>query len=140
MSANSRQVGGDHYGPGISLQHWDVCELHGIGYLESAATKYISRHTRKGKSEEDLEKAWHYMDKLMELHQQGRREPRGHAPQYVIDKWALSIRLGPTEKAICSILMQDWCEASLAEARRMLSHLMLQHTVDLEEEKRAKHS
>ena len=38
MTANDRQIGGDHYQ--AELQHWDFIELNGLGYLEACATKY----------------------------------------------------------------------------------------------------
>ncbi len=60
-----RQVGGDHYS--AEYQHWDwVTELR-MCYLLGNATKYVSRHRRKGRSEEDLRKAVSYYRKMIEL-------------------------------------------------------------------------
>lgn len=64
MSANSKQVGGDHY-KGKLVEHWDFVLMHNIPYLEAVAMKYIMRHTQKG-GREDLQKAIHYIEKLIE--------------------------------------------------------------------------
>lgn len=64
MSANDRQVGGDHYKS--EYIHWDLVILTGMGYLEGNATKYIARAHKKGRAQEDLEKALHYIEKLSE--------------------------------------------------------------------------
>ena len=68
MSANDTQVGGSHYRSG--LQHWDLIERYGIGYLEAAATKYVVRW-RKKNGVEDLKKSRHYTVKLLELYDEG---------------------------------------------------------------------
>lgn len=71
MSANQRQVGGSHYKL-TEIQHWDFVELQGMGYLEAATTKYISRYRAKD-GRQGLEKAIHYVEKLIELyHSDGR--------------------------------------------------------------------
>lgn len=68
-SANSKQVGGSHYRS--AHQHWDyMAALYGDHHFKAAATKYIMRW-RKKNGTEDLRKAQHYMEKLLELVQQG---------------------------------------------------------------------
>jgi hypothetical protein len=51
-----KQVGGDHYGDS-GYQHWDMIEEHDVSYLEARATAYVVRYDRKGKPQEDLDKA-----------------------------------------------------------------------------------
>jgi hypothetical protein len=63
MSANERQVGGQHYGPGSTIQHWDWAR--GLPYLSGVLTKYVCRHKTSGKPN-DLEKALHYAEKIEE--------------------------------------------------------------------------
>lgn len=63
MSANKRQVGGDHYK--TSFQHWDLVDFLSIPYFPAQVTRYISRW-RKKNGIEDIEKALHYMDKFIE--------------------------------------------------------------------------
>lgn len=64
MSANDKQIGGNHYRTG-DKQHWDWCVEHDIGYLEGCATKYIARWRDKNGTE-DLEKSLHYIEKRIE--------------------------------------------------------------------------
>lgn len=66
-SANTRQVGGEHYGLG-TLQHWDFTAVTLRNrYMEGRITAYISRW-RKKDGIRDLHKALHFVDKLIELH------------------------------------------------------------------------
>lgn len=74
MNANSRQVGGSHYQS--AYQHWDMVEDHNVGYLEANAGKYLVRWRKKG-GIQDLEKARHYLVKLMERVKANRRTNRG---------------------------------------------------------------
>lgn len=69
MSSNSTQVGGTHYK--VAYQHWDYVLDNQIPYLEANATKYITRW-RKKNGLEDLRKARHYVEKLLEEVEQGR--------------------------------------------------------------------
>lgn len=63
MNASDYQVGGDHYRS--EYQHWDWAIDIRLGYLESAATKYVTRW--KGKNgPQDVEKAIHYLTKAKE--------------------------------------------------------------------------
>lgn len=63
-TANSRQVGGSHYAQPI--QHWDLVIANNIPYLEAQVLKYVMRWRDKG-GLEDLKKAQHFLDKLMEV-------------------------------------------------------------------------
>lgn len=65
MSANNNQVGGDHYKK-KAIQTWDYIAANQIPYLEGNIIKYVSRWRDKG-GIKDLEKARHYLDKLIEL-------------------------------------------------------------------------
>lgn len=78
--ANDRQEGGDHYRKhgAAGEQHWDrVIRLYPDcywAYFAAAVTKYVERYRDKG-GLEDLRKARHYLDKLIETH-----EARGDCP------------------------------------------------------------
>lgn len=72
-SANSQQIGGEHYKSSKAvgacphckgeIQHWDwACNLSGLEY---AATKYTARHAEKNGAE-DILKAIHYLSKILE--------------------------------------------------------------------------
>jgi hypothetical protein len=69
MSANDRQVGGSHYNNSLGYPHWDMCANINAGYFEGQATKYLARFRTSGKFMQDLEKAKHYTEKLLECSQ-----------------------------------------------------------------------
>ncbi len=83
MSANDRQVGGKHYQKG-GEQHWDrIYRLHGPGYFVGCATKYIERYQDKN-GKQDLEKAIHFIQKLIELEYPEHNSDSGEpGPGYV---------------------------------------------------------
>lgn len=63
--ANANQVGGEHYKT-KAIQPWDYIVSNNLGYLEGCVVKYVSRYKEKG-GMQDLEKAAHYLQKLMEV-------------------------------------------------------------------------
>lgn len=69
MSANDKQIAGRHYKRG-GVQHWDAVSALGIGYLEGCATKYLLRWRDKA-GYTDLEKAEHFLEKLLEMVESG---------------------------------------------------------------------
>jgi hypothetical protein len=62
--ANELQVGGAHY-KDKTIQPWDYILHNEIGYMEGNIIKYVSRWREKG-GINDLEKAQHYLAKLIE--------------------------------------------------------------------------
>ena len=64
-TANETQIGGDHYKE-KSIQPWDFIAANQLGYFEGNIVKYVSRWKDKG-GINDLKKARHYLDKLIEL-------------------------------------------------------------------------
>ena len=76
MRANDRQIGGDHYHT-CGIQPWDAMESwmtheQFCGYLTGNIIKYIARH--KDDKLEDLMKAQHYLEKLIEVMEQKQEE------------------------------------------------------------------
>jgi hypothetical protein len=65
MEANEIQIGGSHY-VSQPIQPWDFIAQNGLGFFEGCVIKYVSRHRQKG-GVEDLKKARHYLDKLIEI-------------------------------------------------------------------------
>jgi hypothetical protein len=63
QTANETQVAGEHYR--TPIQHWDYVLANDLGYLEGQITKYVTRW-RKKNGVEDLLKARHFLDKLIE--------------------------------------------------------------------------
>lgn len=73
MSANNRQVGGNHYKTG-GEEHWDrQWRLYGRGYFIGCITKYVERYHEKN-GLQDLQKAQHFLEKLIELEQEEIRK------------------------------------------------------------------
>lgn len=77
MSANDTQVAGSHYrdlaGPN-GEQHWDMMwRLYREAWFIGCITKYVLRY-RKKNGIEDLRKARHYLDKLIELEEQDEKD------------------------------------------------------------------
>jgi hypothetical protein len=63
--ANATQVGGSHYKK-VKIEPWDYITANGLGFLEGNAIKYLTRFRSKN-GVEDLKKARHYLDKLIEV-------------------------------------------------------------------------
>ncbi len=69
-SANAVQIGGEHY-RGKDIQPWDAIHAWGLGFFSGNVIKYVARHREKN-GIEDLKKARHYLDKLIELMEKGK--------------------------------------------------------------------
>jgi hypothetical protein len=63
MNANAIQHGGTHYRT-KAIQPWDFIAANSLGYFEGNVVKYVARWRDKN-GIEDLEKARHYLDKLI---------------------------------------------------------------------------
>ena len=65
MSALDVQISGDHY-KNKAIQPVEYIHANGMGFCEGNVVKYISRWKEKG-GIQDLEKARHYLDILIQL-------------------------------------------------------------------------
>ena len=65
MSSLKKQEGGDHYKK-LVIQPVQYIHANGIGYFEGNVIKYVSRWREKN-GVQDLEKAKHYIELLIEL-------------------------------------------------------------------------
>lgn len=65
MSSLEKQEGGDHYKK-LAIQPVEYIHANGIGYFEGNVIKYVSRWREKN-GVQDLEKAKHYIELLIEL-------------------------------------------------------------------------
>lgn len=63
--ANASQVGGQHYRK-LAIQPWDFIAANNLGFFEGSVISYVTRWRDKG-GVEDLRKAVHYLQKLIEL-------------------------------------------------------------------------
>ena len=66
MSALDVQVGGSHY-KGFPIQPAEFSERNGLSFLEGSVVKRVCRHSRGGKGRQDIEKAIHYLQILLDL-------------------------------------------------------------------------
>jgi len=64
-AANTHQHGGNHY-MNLGMKPWDYVAVNNLGFFEGNAIKYLTRWRDKG-GIEDLRKAGHYIDKLIEI-------------------------------------------------------------------------
>ena len=75
-TANDRQLGGTHY-KDRPIQPWDFIVQNDLGFLEGNVIKYVTRWKHKN-GLEDLKKAQHYLEKLIEVNTptpEGNLEP-----------------------------------------------------------------
>jgi len=122
MSANERQIGGSHYQS--AMQHWDFVEDHGIGYLEGCASKYVTRWRRKD-GVEGLEKAAHFLEKVIDLHRSTGRRNRGtRANPELLRRFCAANDLGVIEFAVLVGIFNWVTEADLQMALRDLQLLI----------------
>lgn len=63
--ANDSQVAGEHYA-NATIQCWDYITSNDLGFLEGNIIKYVTRHKKKN-GIQDLQKAQHYLQKLIEV-------------------------------------------------------------------------
>lgn len=65
MSALDVQVGGDHY-KDYAIQPVEFCQRNNLNWCQANVVKYVVRYKEK-KGLEDLQKAKHYLDLLIEF-------------------------------------------------------------------------
>ena len=68
MSALESQVAGNHY-KDMAIQPVEFIHRNGIGFIEGSVIKYVSRWRNKN-GIEDLKKAKHFIDLLIEMESQ----------------------------------------------------------------------
>lgn len=64
--AESRQVGGNHYSK-FKIQPWAIIDEYGLSFYTGNVLKYLLRAGHKGVALEDLRKARHYLDRVIEI-------------------------------------------------------------------------
>lgn len=136
MNANDRQVAGTHYK--AAYQHWDLVADLRLGYFEGQVTKYVARW-RKKNGLQDLQKAMHFLEKLLELVTVHGWGPRGSAsggysgktisgeevqPGALVARFAMSNALRPTEKSIIGLVACWHHPSDLRIAAGLLREIM----------------
>nr|DAK36283.1 MAG TPA: nucelotide kinase [Caudoviricetes sp.] len=70
MTSLETQIGGDHYKE-LSIQPIEYILANKLGFCEGNVVKYITRYKSKN-GLEDLKKAKHYIDMLIENYSEGK--------------------------------------------------------------------
>lgn len=122
MSANDRQVGGNHYASSTGVQHWDWVTVNEMGYLEGNATKYVSRW-RKKNGLQDLEKAIHYVDKLRETAERNGAVNRCRLVCITASKFASDAGLDVIEEEFCRLMLEWSCVQDIVNARSLIDEI-----------------
>ncbi len=65
MRDNQKQVAGDHYSR-MAIQPIDFIMENGLDFLQGNAVKYIVRYKIKGSPVDDLRKAIHYCEMMID--------------------------------------------------------------------------
>lgn len=70
QKANAKQIGGDHY-KNMGVEPWDVVDTwpieQRIGAYRHGALKYLMRMGSKDEQLQEIKKAGHYIEKLLEV-------------------------------------------------------------------------
>jgi hypothetical protein len=118
MGANDRQIGGEHYRRAPGEQHWDrLVRLYGLPaarcYFIGNITAYVERYQDKN-GVQDLEKAAHYLQKLIELEQLEEAKVGNH-PSHV---WAVRDGSQQCKNCLCwlhSVVGMEPCKKEEAD-------------------------
>lgn len=123
-SSNSYQIGGSHY-KNTGYEHWDLVLRLGMGYLEGNATKYIARWNKKSSAADDLAKAIHYVNKLLEniLLVNPKRRPLRFI-QREVNQFCVANELGPFESDAVMKLATWETDRDLIAARNCIDHVV----------------
>jgi hypothetical protein len=127
MSANEKQVGGKHYK--TKYEHWDLVIKLDLGYLQGCTTKYVSRSRKKG-GVEDLLKAQHYLDKLIEVankHVRYSHHRSNITNRYVhveVSRFAFENQLTDLEEEYIYVLCCYLTMLDLEHARALLAEII----------------
>jgi hypothetical protein len=122
VDPNSRQVGGEHYG-GKRYQHWDLCADAPLNYFEACVTKYVARWRQK-EGARDVEKAQHFLDKLIKLYQDNRLElPVTQRLMFPLKKYQNYNELGMLELAIFRGMLTYTTLNELMSTKKLLAEL-----------------
>ena len=76
MNPYKKQIGGNHY-LNMKIQPSEFINKNKLQFAEGNAIKYICRHTNKGEVQ-DLEKAKHYIDMIIERDYDTQTKPLPH--------------------------------------------------------------
>jgi hypothetical protein len=123
MSANEMQVGGDHYKS--SYQHWDLAVKIPLGFLDGCVTKHVTRW-RKKLGIQDLQKAAHYLDKLLEVGDYSVKRNPDVSVSEEVEQFAEKNCLTFLEYQFIYLMCTYDSEKTLKNARRILQMIIIE--------------
>jgi len=121
LNPNAMQVGGTHYQ--TEYQVWDFTEKHGLGHLEACIIKYLCRWHEKSNGSTDLDKAIHYVDKLIDLHRNRGRVAKGCASIADIQYFRMMQELTATEGVAVQVISRWSCLEDLISCRSAIQSI-----------------
>jgi hypothetical protein len=122
MSANDKKI--KHYAS--KYQHWDLVAIIPLGYFEGCSTKYVTRW-RKKDGLKDLDKAMHFLDKLLEFYPHRTAPPRNiprSQIQYEVSQFAAANSLSIIEEEFILLLCNYRTDDDLRTARLILEDII----------------
>ncbi len=122
VDPNSMQIDGSHYQ--TEYQVWDFVENNGLGGLEMCIIKYICRWQDKGNGTTDLQKAVHYVDKLIDLNLNRHRVAKGVAPWDDIRRFCRAQKLEIREEDVVTLISKWDCLHNLTECRAVIQGML----------------
>jgi Protein of unknwon function (DUF3310) len=123
---NDRQIDGEHYrAANKDYQHWDLVADYGLSYFIGNMTKYVCRW-RKKHGLTDLEKALHYLDKLISLELSYRFIPKRklYLPTDTAGKFCEQQGLGELETEIVILSVRYREQQDLPPIREKIMELI----------------
>lgn len=123
VDPNSMQIDGSHYQK-KSYQVWDFAENNGLGGLEMCIIKYVCRWRDKGNGYIDLQKAIHYVDKLIDLCLNRNRVAKGVASWDDIRHFCRAQNLEMAEEDVVLLISKWDCHENLVECRAVIQGML----------------
>lgn len=78
MESLQKQVAGNHYKE-MAIQPIEFITKNKLGFIEGSVIKYVCRHRQKN-GMQDIEKAIHFLEMLIDLEYTTRGEQKGGQP------------------------------------------------------------
>ena len=122
VDPNSIQIDGSHYQ--TEYQVWDFVENNGLGGLEMCIIKYVCRWRDKGNGFVDLQKAIHYVDKLIDLSWDRFRVAKGVASARDIEYFCHVQKLQAAEETVVTLISQWDCHDDLIACRKTIQGML----------------
>jgi hypothetical protein len=105
-----------------SYMHWDFAIKVGLGYLDGCTTKYVTRWRGK-EGLKDLQKAWNYLEKLIEVGDYGLQRKNVNI-DVELQRFVEANSLTFMESQYLFILCTFRNETALRSARQILAKII----------------